>query len=222
MDKMQAANAQPPISVGTCPTSVDAPDGQRYDQNNMYSSKDLTWLWHGLNHEPYIGFSSNTIVEVDHHKDPFGDEHYGMWFLYARGSGVFVQIGRTKVFDEHQDAFDFFQSGQDNEKMCRTAAAQGYDSIQFIKHTDGLNYPCAAKIGASWMNMEVVMVKLKGIYSCGQAQGTASALRAGWNGDKPCHCDPTNPNTNCAYSSTRRVADRPNQTNASLLHMADL
>jgi len=164
------------------------------------SSKDLTWLWHSLQSPPYSGFASNSIVEVSHHKDPFGDEHHGMWFVYAKGSGVFLDLGVTKVFDEHADAFAFFNSGNDNEKMCQAAAAAGYDSVQFIRHVDGVNYPCAAGIGANWMNMEIVAVKLIGTYSCGQAQGTASALRAGWNGEKPCRCDATNPNTNCVFS----------------------
>ena len=52
----------------------------------------MTWLWHspGSPKFPSGGFSSNSIVEVSHQKDPFGDEHFGMWFMYAKGSGVFL------------------------------------------------------------------------------------------------------------------------------------
>ena len=173
------------------------------DMNNAYSSKDLTWLWHrqgeisGIN--PYAGFASNTIVEVSHQKDPFGDEHYGMWFLYAKGSGVYADIGRTKIFNDHGDAYDFFNA-QGNENMCKAAASQGFDSVQFIQHHDQYNYPCAAKIGVPYMNMEIVMVTMVGSYPCGQAAGTAPGLRAGWQGTKPCKCDPSNPNTNCVFS----------------------
>ena len=196
---MSAAGVTPPTSVGNCPTSATAPEGQRYDENNAYSSKDLTWLWHSLGDPVYQGFGANSIVEVTHKKDPFGDEHHGMWFLYAKGSGVFLDLGNTKIFDDHGDAMKYF-GAQGNEDMCQKAAAKGYDSIQFIKHPDGTNYPCAAGIGASWMNVEIVAVKLVGTYPCGQAQGTAAALRAGWNGDKACKCDPNNPNTNCVFS----------------------
>ena len=201
-DKMAAAQVKSPASVGTCPTGKDAPDGQRYDENNAYSSKDLTWLWHSPDASvfPKSGFGSNSIVEVSHQKDPFGDEHHGMWFVYAKGSGVFLDLGKTKVFNDHSDAYDFFQSGNDNQKMCQAAAAQGYDSVQFVKHRDSTNYPCAKQIDVDWMNVEIVAVRLVGTYSCGQAQGTASALRAGWGGDKPCKCDPNNPNTNCVFS----------------------
>lgn len=199
-DKMQAAGVGAPASVGKCPTSVSAPEGQRYDSNNAYSSPDLTWVWHPLSSTPpYTGFPSNSVVEVSHHKDPFGDEHYGLWFLYAKGTGVYFQLGNTKIFNNHDDAYTYFGAvgPKYNEDMCRKAAAKGYDSIQFIQHPDGVNYPCAKGIGASWMNMEIVAVKLVGTYACGQAQGTPASLRAGWNGNKPCKCDPSNPNTNC-------------------------
>ena len=200
LDKMQAAAVAPPASVGQCPTSAGAPAGQRYDENNAYSSKDLTWLWQPLSSTPpYDGFPSHSIVEVSHKKDPFGDEHHGMWFLYGKGTGVFLDIGNTKIFDDHSDAEKYF-GAHGNEDMCQKAAAKGYDSIQFIRHPDATNYPCAQGIGASWMNMEIVATRLVGTYPCGQAHGTAAALRAGWNGEKPCKCDPNNPNCNCVYS----------------------
>jgi len=148
----------------------------------------------------FNGFASSSVVEVSHKKDPFGDEHHGMWFVYAKGSGVFFDLGKTKVFDDHSDAYAHFQSGENNEQMCLNAASQGYDSVQFIKHHDSTNYPCAKNIGADYMNVEIVAVKLVGTYPCGQSQGTAAALRAGWRGDKACKCDPNNPNTNCVFS----------------------
>merc|ERR1711966_612903 len=93
-DKLQAQGLGLPLSVGKCPTQ-NAPDGQHYDENNAYSSKDLTWLWHH-SCSCYSGYDSNFAVpvEVSHQKDPFGDEHFGMWFLYAKGSGVYLSIGK--------------------------------------------------------------------------------------------------------------------------------
>ena len=154
---------------------------------------------------------------MSHKKDPYGAEHYGMWFVYAKGSGVFLQIGNTKIFNEHGDAYKYF-GAKGNEDMCQKAAAAGYDTVQFIKHVDAVNYPCAAGIGASWMNMEIVAVKLVGTYSCGQAQGTAAALRAGWNGDKACKCDPNNPNTNSALTdAAEKLEMKANQTSVENL-----
>ena len=169
----------------------------------MYSSKDLTWAWHSLDAPPYAGFAANSIVEVSHQKDPFGDEHHGMWFVYGRGSGVFFDVGKTKVFNDHPDAYAFFKvpaTGDRNQQMCVNAVAAGYDSVQFVKHKDAVNYPCAKSIGASWMNIEIVAVKLVGTYACGQSAGTPASLRSGWRGTRPCKCDPSNPNTNCVFT----------------------
>jgi hypothetical protein len=33
-----------------------------------------------------------------HERDPFGDEHNGAWYLYAKGSGVWYNIGKTISF----------------------------------------------------------------------------------------------------------------------------
>jgi hypothetical protein len=194
---MNAAGAKPPSSSGQCPKKLVV--GERYDENNAYSTKDLTWLWHDVRGPPFGGFSDNWIVEVSHEKDPFGDEHFGMWFMYAAGSGVYFDIGKTKIFNDHDDAFKFFKT-HGNEDMCKAAAAKGYDSVQFIAHHDSTNYPCASSCGVPYMNIEIVAVKLTGTYSCGQPAGTPSSLRAGWGGHTPCKCDPSNPNTNCVFS----------------------
>ena len=106
--------------------------------------------------------SANTWVEVMHERDPFGDEHDGLWFLYAKGSGVWYNIGKTIVFDEHADAYRYFRVGG-NEAMCRAAAAAGYDTVQFTEHRDTVNYPCTKNPNPGkypYMNVEIVAVKL--------------------------------------------------------------
>ena len=59
-----------------------------------------------------------------HERDPFGDEHNGAWYLYAKGSGVWYNIGKTISFPEHADAYAHFNAF-DNEAMSRAAAAAG-------------------------------------------------------------------------------------------------
>jgi hypothetical protein len=59
-----------------------------------------------------------------------------LWFVYAKGSGVYFKLGKTKVFQEHQDAYTFFgvtcTDCDDpakctclNEKMSQAAANKG-------------------------------------------------------------------------------------------------
>ena len=50
-------------------------------------------------------------VEVMHKKDPFGDEHFGAWFLTAKGSGVWYNTGLSMSFGEHSnEAYWYFNA----------------------------------------------------------------------------------------------------------------
>merc|ERR1719174_2453566 len=86
-----------PASVGDCPTA-NPPEGQRYGFNNQYSPRFLNWIWHRY---PYEQVAPSTWVEVIHQADPFGDEHYGAWFVFAPGSGIYFNTGSTLAFKEH-------------------------------------------------------------------------------------------------------------------------
>ena len=99
-------------------------------ENNAYSPPHTSWIWHP---PPYssggpwtVGENNDGWVEVIHEQDPFGDEHHGCWFLYAKGSGVWYHVGKTIEFPEHGDAYKFFKSNS-NEEMCQVAAVAGYD-----------------------------------------------------------------------------------------------
>lgn len=136
-----------------------------------------------------------SAVSSMHRRDPFGDEHHGTWFLYAKGSGVWYHLGEYITFNEHADAFAHFAQG--NEQMCQAAANAGYDSVIFLSHHDHVNYPCDRASGAPYMNVEIVAVKLQGTYSCGvSGKPDKSVLRSGW-ASEACDCDNNLENTNC-------------------------
>merc|ERR1719506_165278 len=88
-----------PKVIGDCPTA-NPPDGQRYNINNMYSPPFLSWNWHPY---PFKAVAANTWAEVIHEADPFGDEEFGAWFMYAPGSGIYFNTGKTISFPEHSD-----------------------------------------------------------------------------------------------------------------------
>jgi len=181
------------------PNAKTCPDAEldRYTVNNYYQPPSVSWIWHAY---PFQAFASNSWVEVIHEADPFGDEHYGMWLQYARGSGIFFDIGNTIAFPEHGDAMAHF-GASGNEDMSRKAAAAGYDSIQFLAHVDHTSYQCdthnTGKPGFDYMGFEIVAVKLTGTYACGAA-GTATpdVLRRGW-ADTACDCDNSMQFLNC-------------------------
>jgi len=190
----------PPKSVGKCPTA-NAGAGEHYDTNNMYSPTSTSWIWHPY---PYQAVAGNAWVEVIHEADPFGDEHFGVWFVYAPGSGIYFNTGKTVSFNEHQDSYTHFgvRQGDFNEEMSKAAASQGYDSVQFVAHVDHMNYPCCTQNtgipGLLYMGLEIVGVKLTGTYACTSQAGAPSVVRAGWQASKPCACDNKLTFLNCA------------------------
>jgi len=184
-----------PASVGACPPPNPA-EGTRYTYNNIYSPGDASWAWHAY---PYASIPANTWVEVMHEADPFGDEHFGMWFLYAKGSGIYFDTGATKVFNTHADAYAYFNARGPhyNEDMSRLAASRGYDSVQFIAHPDATSYPCAARSNLQYMGIEIVAVRLVGTFACGAPGGAPSTVRAGWQASKTCACNNALKYLNC-------------------------
>ena len=177
-----------PQSVGRCPTNKGKTEGQFYEENNQLSPPNVAWSWHPL---PYSALSG--MVEVIHQADPWGDEHYGAWFFYAKGSGIWFDLGNTIVFTDHGDGFQYFKAtGKDlNEAMCKNAVAQGYDSIQFLAHSDDGDYgDCRKNEGTPYFNIEIVATRMYGEAACASKSGTDPLLTTGWVGSKgTCQCD---------------------------------
>jgi len=198
LDKAGVHNA--PISVGACLDKSD-PDKtpeehQRFVKASYYQPPGVSWMWHPY---PYPALTGNSWQEVIHQADPFGDEHFGTWFIYAPGSGIFFNVGNTKSFPEHEDAYKFFgvAGGQVNEVMSQKAASAGYDSVQFLAHKDHINYPCDRQAGLDYMGLEIVGVKLVGTHACGSSTGRSPSIRAGWRAAVECVCDNGKKFLNC-------------------------
>lgn len=188
-----------PDTVGPCP-KANPPLGQRYNMNNQYQPRLVSFLWHPY---PYSQMPSNSWVEVYRQADPFGDEHFGAWFMYTPGSGIYFNLGKTISFAEHQDAYAYFSitKGNYNEETCKAAAGQGFDSIQFLAHVDHVNYQCDTKntgtAGLQYMGVEVVAVKLVGTTACGTPTGAPDVVKVGWQASRKCTCDNKQSFLNC-------------------------
>lgn len=162
--------------------------------------------------DPYSAIAGNTWVEIIHESDPFGDEKHGAWFLYTPGSGIYFNTGNTISFAEHVDAYKHFGiSGvaDYNSAMSAAAAAQGYDSVQFLAHVDHVSYQCDTKntgvAGFDYMGLEIVATKMVGTYACGAASGAPTTIKRGWDAQDPCKCDNTKQFMNCAGTPTMRT-----------------
>lgn len=198
-----------PRALTYCPTNQDDP----YLEGNFYQPPKVVWLWHKY---PYAVLPANTWQEVTHEQDPFGDEKNGAWFMYAPGSGIWFNMGQTKMFAEHQDAYSYFNIGHPadpNSAMSIAAAGQGFDSLQFTAHVDHVNYQCdshnTGKGGFDYMGFEIVGVKLVGTYACGSKAGAPGSLRTGWMASKQCSCDNSKQFLNCQGVPLSQELDLP-------------
>jgi len=192
-DRIQAHGITTPKSVGTCPSGSDAKSvAQLYSINNQFQPANLEWIWHP---GPFQPFPSNTWVEVIHMKF-VSDEHVGAWMFHAKGNGIWFNVGNTIHFTDHGDAMKKF-GANGNEDMCNKAASAGYDSIQFLAHSDCEFKACNAHKDTRYMNYEIVSTRLKGMYSCMSEDGKSDLVRTGWQGARPCVCNNAQNNLNC-------------------------
>lgn len=185
------------LNIDKCPRRP----GDWYRINNKYQPTWASWIFHP---PPYgvdgSGLPGDTWVEVSHEAEP--REVTGTWFMFSMGSGVWFNLGKTIVFNDHGEAHEKFcgrcknGTGNKDAQMSVAAAAQGYTSIQFVRHPDD-QWRCKGGHGSlpkGAMNIEIVAVALNGYGPCGE---NPSAFKAGWNADKPCNCDPKAQFLNC-------------------------
>jgi hypothetical protein len=189
----------PPASL--CPKT----SCERYQDNDLYQPASVSWIWHAY---PYSPIAPNTWAEVIHEADPFGDEGHGIWFQYAKGSGIWFNTGNTKVFNTHEEAYTYFnvaalkpEPGGWNPTMAEAAAKQNFDSVQFMQHHDHTNYQCdthnTGRPGFEYLNFEIVGVKLSGTHACGASSGAPDTIRGGWQASQECQCDNKQQYLNC-------------------------
>lgn len=154
------------------------------------------------------GLPSRSKVEVTHRSDrkyfkwaansfkknsaKITNQDAGMWFYLAPGSGIFLDLGRTIVFEDHDKASRKFGCKRGCKSAClaecftKRAAAQGYDTVQFTaRHESLLKYEI----------MDTRVQKQKG----GCPATDNPRFTSGWDGTRPCHCDPSSLKLNCGF-----------------------
>ena len=163
--------------------------------------KNGLWINHakrGYGRRGYGVAGNHEWIEVRHQGGGVTGEEVGMWLVYAPGSGVWFNTGRTRVFETHAVAAQLLCGRQvgpnDATEMVKCAAQAGsLDSFQFQYDWDAAE------------NIEIVAVNLQGVYPCGAAaSGRGAAFRSGWLAAKPCDCDNAAPDgfLNCNLNQT--------------------
>lgn len=136
------------IDVTKCPRTTEDVGDFIHNMSNTNDPYNVVWLYHP---PPYDAIKSNAWVEVTHCINPTVAqfEEKGYWCYKATGSGVFMNVGRTRAFDTHLEAVQYFlkkvtcvnvnavgECEGDFYDMIERAVDKGYDSIQFLKHFD--------------------------------------------------------------------------------------
>ena len=136
--------------------------------------------------KPVRAIESHSWVEVTHCSHVF--EAGAAWFYVLPGSAVYVNVGNTIAFPDHDDAAAHFLPAymatadyrrahreRDIVDIPRAAEAQGYDTIQYLKHCDLSCGRCAHELN---------FVSAQGLTGC----PAGIEFRTGWNASKRCAC----------------------------------
>jgi hypothetical protein len=182
--------------VPTCPSAKSK--GLAFSHEITYPSL-MSGALYILQPPPYTAsdFPENGWVEVMHGVGAGvgRDENVGAWFYYLKGTGIWFNLGKTKSFQEHQDAYDHFgvrvfnMGGlTEDESLSKAAAHSGYDSIVFLNHRHDIGTcpECCHRLGLGLMLVEIIGAKLVGSYSCAGPGG--NAVKSGWQGSNTCKC----------------------------------
>jgi len=116
---------------------------------------------------------SNSWVEITHCASNL--ERESLWFYVQRGSGMFVNVGNTIVFQDHPQAAEHFGVYGDVTNVPAAAAAAGYDTIQYLEHCEGCR-----------CDYELLFVSKTGDSAC----PSGIEFRSGINASQPCDCQP--------------------------------
>ena len=184
-----------------CPTQT----GQLYgNMSNVLDMQHTLWIYHK---PPYKQIPKHTMIEVTHVTDAFPGqsklETVGSWMYKATGSGIYFNTGNTISFQDHSEAARYFLNIEIScpireecpsffQSLFTKAKEKGYDSIQFLGHTD-------MRCGNT--AIELVDLHGDGDYACGNK--TKYNVYSGWKGVNPCDCDNHKVSMNCKVGPNR-------------------
>ena len=139
--------------------------------------------------EGHLPLRKGSWVEATHCGGS-GKELLAAYFYAVKGSGLWVNVGRTIAFGVHEQAVRHFlrrncsdrthpnegmvQCDGELDKMASAAAKRGFDSVQFVRHCDAKCEQCLH---------ELVMLHVDGRPGCPQL-----SYRRGDRAQLPCTC----------------------------------
>lgn len=154
----------------------------------------------------YMNFQEGLSTGLKYSKDDlrYNDTiPYGCWFFVMRGTGVYVNVGKTMIAYDRSDvntAFGLFCNrppycdGQGDRYWCQKALSNGYDSIQVVNANENENH-------------ELVICNGKCSTQPVDENCPPMELRTGYNASSLCNCVENTPIINCNTSITTNICD---------------
>jgi len=178
-----------------------------YDWSNGYQS--YSWVEVTRSRECthiYMNFQEGLSTGLKYSKDDlkYNDTiPYGCWFFVMRGTGVYVNVGKTMIAYDRSDvnkAFGLFCNrppycdGQGDRYWCQKALSYGYDSIQVVNANENENHElviCSGKCSTQPVDENCPPME----------------LRTGYNASDLCNCVENTPIINCNTNITTNICD---------------
>ena len=143
------------------------------------------------------GVRNNSWVEVMRVRWGHAAEKHGAFYWLARGSGVWLNVGRTLVDAPGQGEQYWFRSAE----RLRWLQARGFDTIQFPTSVSNARSPMP--------NSRFELVDLRsGSGGLGGSEPVLCPGRkylAGWAASRSCKCDPGGSVLNCGRAAIARL-----------------
>ena len=191
---LKQSNIHVQTAHGWCLCSAEKGIVTRAGRQQEWDPPDTLWQWNGKR----TAHTNHSRVEVTHCSAAFkpdlhNREAHGAWFYITPGSGIFLDLGRTRAFNTHQEAaYAFLDDRVQCAPQCshffydivEKARELGLDSIQFLHHAD-------QRCGN--MAIEVLYLNGNGIHPC------ANTTLFTFDGSE-CRCDHTKRCANCDFN----------------------
>lgn len=131
-DKLTKNNIKPPTPLS--PKAAGLKEGGWFKTQWGMQPAHGSWIKHTSIPGGFV--PDNTWVEITHHQvgtPQAGDETHGAWFVFAPGTNLWWNTGKTKHYSNHgQAAQDLCGHSAGDVQTAICGQAKGLDSYQFI------------------------------------------------------------------------------------------
>ena len=218
-EKLPLARVEPDrLNIGCAPRHMHAWRGYNHAES-LRPAPPGFWVQQSSPSRPARALPGHSWAEVMRATPPgwkHSDERFGTWFWEARGSGVWLQLGRTKVLTTRVEG-----------GWPAALAATPQTLRPWLRGVDTVQCPDSAAVFPVMPNsrFEIVVlpVRTSDVITRGLPQLPPQKChiqyRTGWAHDRPCVCDEAASFLRCTHANRQdpRASKHPGQHASSYL-----